>query len=86
MEGLKTIITRVKPEEKLSNNDFVLGRISVFQDALLRPVNVKPGTTTTLKCRDRSTIYEAKGTDEEIARFKHLVVTNFEGLCEFFIK
>ena len=44
MEGLKTIVTRIKPGHKLSNNEFVRGRIFGFQEALLRHVDIKTGS------------------------------------------
>ena len=86
MERLKTIVTRIKPGHKLSNNEFVRGRISGFQEALLGHVDIKTGSRAIAVHEDGSTTFSAHGTEDEIKRYKDLVVESYPNLCEFLIK
>lgn len=83
MSEIKTLVTTIMPGNKLSDNEFVRGRISGMQEALLRHVDIKTGSRAIAVLDDGSTKFVANGTEEECERFKKLVMENYYGLCKF---
>lgn len=83
MSEIKTLITRIKPGNKLSDNEYVRGRILGMQEVLLRRADVKKHDRAITILEDGSTIFSGYGTEEECEKFKSLVMKDYGGLCEF---